>query len=203
MKIYTNTFDLRQPSEKKFWVSPHSDFKIGIKVIRNKPIQYTKDIWLFNGNTRIFKESEDNDFTYFKIKSGDTGEVKYTIVVIDGNIKLGYFTLTQVVTDSTVYEQESGGELPAEVEFNKVTVGTSIINEGDIECDDLETQIINSTVGEFVNLKTTEFTIGNTEITEQNIILNDGDVSKIKTISQADYDSLSTKDENTLYIITE
>lgn len=126
MKIYTNTFDLRQPSEKKFWVAPHSDFKIGIKVIGNKPIQYTKDIWLFIGNTRIDKDSEDNDFTYFKIKSGDTGEVKYTIVVIDGNIKLGYFTLTQVVTDSTVYEQESSGEIPSDLDVTNLTAADSV-----------------------------------------------------------------------------
>lgn len=126
MKIYTNTFDLRQPTEKKFWVAPYSDFKIGIKVIGNKPIKYEKTIWLSDGKKEIAKDSEDNDFTYFKIKSGDTGEVTYTIEVIDGPNTLGYFTLTQVVTNSTVYEQESGGEIPSDLEVDSISVKDEI-----------------------------------------------------------------------------
>lgn len=33
MKIYTNTFDLSRPSPHRFWVSPYSDFKFGIKLV--------------------------------------------------------------------------------------------------------------------------------------------------------------------------
>lgn len=35
MKIYTQTFDVAKQSPKRFWVAPYSDFKIGVKIVKN------------------------------------------------------------------------------------------------------------------------------------------------------------------------
>lgn len=177
MKIYTNTFDLRQPSEKKFWVSPHSDFKIGIKVIGSMGIDNNitaTAIDLYKDDVKLTVDSTSNDMAYWKIKSEDTGEVTYTVKVKmsaqDSNY-LGQFTLTQVVTNSTVFEQESN-------------------STGDVNLDNYYTK---SEINEALEDKQDK----------GDYVINDGNVSKIKTISQSDYDSLLTKEENTLYIITE
>lgn len=155
MKIYTNTFDLRQPSEKKFWVAPHSDFKIGINVLGyngTEMIYPPSNIDLYKDGVKLTVDSNDGNMTYWKIKSEGTGEVTYTVKAKRNNNKVvGELKLIQVVTDSTVYEQESGGELPADVEF-----------------DSVETQILNSIVGEFTNVKTEEFTIGDTVSIDSN-----------------------------------
>ena len=153
MKIYTNTYDLRQPSEKKFWVPPHSDFKIAIMVKGAMGTEMTFDpnyIELYKNGEKLTQSNSDGIFGYWKIKSEDTGVDEYTVKVYSmwGQEKVvGELSLVQNVTDSTVYDvSEARGELPSEVE---------------------------------------------------------GGVSKIKKLTQAEYDSLSTKEENTLYIITE
>lgn len=156
MKIYTNTFDLTNPAPKQFWVAPYSDFGIGIKFVNGtNAVEGEISLTDNKGNTLTAAENKYGDgFTVFNVTSGEKdSDVIYTAIAPNGQKVL----ITQNVTNSTVFETgSSGGELPSEVEFTKVTVGSSIINEGDIECDDLETQIINSIVGDFTNLKTEE-----------------------------------------------
>lgn len=142
MKIYTNTFDLRQPTEKKFWVAPYSDFKIGIKVIDKNGDEvvadgsYTK-IELYKDGKKLTIDSTEDSMLLYKIKSEDTGTVEYTVKVAipkkvgcgsEGYIN-GEFTLTQVVTDSTVYEQESGGEIPSDLGVDSINANSANFGE--------------------------------------------------------------------------
>lgn len=125
MKIYTNTFDLKQPTEKKFWVAPYSDFKIGIKVLgyNGTDIPYPpKNIELYKDGTKLTVDSNDGNMAYWKIKSEGTGEVEYTVKAKRNNKVVGELKLIQSVTDSTVYEQESGGEIPSDLEVDSINV---------------------------------------------------------------------------------
>lgn len=153
MKIYTNTFDLRQPSEKKFWVAPHSDFKIGIKVIDKNGNEVVADgnyteIELYKDGKKLTVDSTEDSMLLYKIKSEDTGEVEYTVKVAipkkvgcgsEGYIN-GEFTLIQSVTNSTVYERESGGEIPSDLEVDS------------IQSDDIDAKNIRSQGGAFYML---------------------------------------------------
>ena len=131
MKIYTNTFDLRQPSEKKFWVAPHSDFKIGINVLGYNGTEMTyppSNIDLYKDGVKLTVDSNDGNMTYWKIKSEGTGEVTYTVKAKRNNNKVvGELKLIQVVTDSTVYEQESGGEIPEILDVKSVKTQNLIV----------------------------------------------------------------------------
>lgn len=129
MKIYTNTFDLRQPTEKKFWVAPYSDFKIGIRVLGYNGTEMSyppNDIELYKDGNKLTVDSNDGNMAYWKIKSEDTGEVEYTVKAKRNNKVVGELKLIQSVTDSTVYEQESDGEIPSDLEVDSIEVKNEI-----------------------------------------------------------------------------
>ena len=113
MKIYTQTYDLTKASPQRFWVTPFSDFKIGIKLLSKGELA-NKDFTVKAGAVEITPDEDKIDgFTIFTIKSGNTGFVDYTIEVDGIPEKL---KLTQIVTDSTVFEIDaSGGGVPADV----------------------------------------------------------------------------------------
>ena len=128
MKIYTQTYDLTKASPQRFWVTPFSDFKIGIKLLSKGELA-NKDFTVKAGAVEITPDEDKIDgFTIFTIKSGNTGFVDYTIEVDGIPEKL---KLTQIVTDSTVFEIDaSGGGVPADVATqswveNYVTAETS------------------------------------------------------------------------------
>ena len=128
MKIYTQTYDLTKASPQRFWVTPFSDFKIGIKLLSKGELA-NKDFTVKAGAVEITPDEDKIDgFTIFTIKSGNTGFVDYTIEVQGIAEKL---KLTQIVTDSTVFEIDaSGGGVPADVATqswveNYVTAQTS------------------------------------------------------------------------------
>lgn len=102
MKVYTQTFDLAMPSPKKFMVAPYSDFAIGIKIVNNgQPVD--SDFTVANDNGELTAESDKvAGFTIYNVSSGETNEVKYTITC-NGQT----FGLTQVVTNSTVFEKKN------------------------------------------------------------------------------------------------
>lgn len=102
MKIYTQTFDLAMPSPKKFIVAPYSDFAIGIKIVNNgQPVD--SDFTVANDDGELTAESDKvAGFTIYNVSSGETNEVKYTITC-NGQT----FGLTQVVTNSTVFEKKN------------------------------------------------------------------------------------------------
>lgn len=113
MKVFTQTYDLAKASPHRFWVTPYSDFKIGIKILANGEIS-DKDFTVKAGAVELTPDEDKIDgFTLYTIKSGDTGFVEYTIEVEDIAEKL---KLTQIVTDSTVFEVGAGGgDVPADV----------------------------------------------------------------------------------------
>ena len=128
MKIYTQTYDLTKASPQRFWVTPFSDFKIGIKLLSKGELA-NKDFTLKAGAIELTPdEAKIDGFTIFTIKSGNTGFVDYTIEVAGIAEKL---KLTQIVTDSTVFEIDaSGGGVPSDVATqswveNYVTAQTS------------------------------------------------------------------------------
>lgn len=114
MKVYTNLFDLAKASPHRFWVAPYSDFKIGIKILAKGEV-VDKDFTVKAGAVELTPDEDKIDgFTLYTLKSGDTGFVEYTIEIEDIAEKL---KLTQIVTDSTVFEVggEGGGDVPADV----------------------------------------------------------------------------------------
>ena len=128
MKIYTQTYDLTKASPQRFWVTPFSDFKIGIKLLSKGELA-NKDFTVKAGAVEITPDEDKIDgFTIFTIKSGNTGFVDYTIEVDGIPEKL---KLTQIVTNSTVFDIDaSGGDVPSDVATqswveNYVTAETS------------------------------------------------------------------------------
>lgn len=114
MRIYTNTFDISRPSPHRFWVSPFSDFKIGVKLV-NGTEALENEFTVKAGSVELTPdETQIDGFTTYTIKSNGTGFVDYTIEV-DGIAQK--FNLVQIVTDSTVFEVggEGGGDVPADV----------------------------------------------------------------------------------------
>lgn len=101
MKIYTQDIDIALQSPKRFWVAPHSDFKIGIKIVKNGvPVENQFNV--FNGDVELTPDvGLTNGFTTFTIKSNDTGSVEYKVVV---NGVGETFKITQIVTNSTVFD---------------------------------------------------------------------------------------------------
>ena len=125
MKIYTQTYDLTKASPQRFWVTPFSDFKIGIKLLSKGELA-NKDFTVKAGSVEITPDEDKIDgFTIFTIKSGNTGFVDYTIEVAGIAEKL---KLTQIVTDSTVFDidvQAPAGTATQEWVENYVTAETS------------------------------------------------------------------------------
>ena len=128
MKIYTQEVDIALQSPKRFWVAPYSDFKIGVKIVKNGvPVENQFNV--FNGDVELTPDQGlTNGFTTFTIKSNNTGSVEYKVVVAGVGET---FKITQIVTDSTVFEIDaSGGGVPADVATqswveNYVTAETS------------------------------------------------------------------------------
>ena len=115
MKIYTNTFDLSRPAPHRFWVSPYSDFKIGIKLV-DAGREVENSFTVAAGTTELEPEDTKIDgFTIYKLNSTDTGFVEYTID-IDGILQK--LKLVQIISDSTVFDvggEGGGGDVPADV----------------------------------------------------------------------------------------
>lgn len=106
MKIYTAEFECSTPSPRKFWTAPRSDIAIGVKISeKGEPLSgvtLTPD-----GGSPVQAESDKiAGYTVFKVNSGATGSVGYTAAAQGKS-----FRLTQIVTDSTVFEvnAEQGG----------------------------------------------------------------------------------------------
>lgn len=102
MKVYTQTFDLAKPSPKKFWVAPYSDFAIGIKIENNgTPVE--AEFTITADDVELTAEANTvGGFKIYNATSTGTGAVKYTITCGSQ-----VFELTQIATDSTVFEKKT------------------------------------------------------------------------------------------------
>ena len=106
MKIYTQVIDIALQSPKRFWVAPYSDFKIGVKIVR-KGTPVANEFTVKQGSTTLTAdETKVDGFTTYTIKSGSTGFVEYTVEVAGVAEKQ---KITQIVTDSTVFEIDAEG----------------------------------------------------------------------------------------------
>ena len=101
MKIYTNIFDLAKPTQNQFYVPKYSDFGIGIKVVRRGE-DVDADITLeADGQTFEAEADKVGGFTIYDAASEGAGSVNYK-VTCSGQI----FHLTQIVTDSAIFEKK-------------------------------------------------------------------------------------------------
>lgn len=102
MKIYTNTIDLANPSTKKFWVAPYSDFSIGVKfVVNNKPIDGDVILKTKDGVELTSNGKYGDGFTVFNMKSAEANETtEYIAIAPNGQENI----IVQNVSDSTVYD---------------------------------------------------------------------------------------------------
>ena len=164
MKIYTQTFDVAKQSPKRFWVAPFSDFKIGVKIVKNgTPID--NEFTVKKGTTTLTPDEDLVDgFKTYTIKSGATGFEEYTVEISGvGEAQ----KLTQIITDSTVFDIDAaGGDVPEDV-ATKTWVGDYVSAETSafVTASDVETAIstatstfVNATqVSEAISAATSEF----------------------------------------------
>lgn len=131
MKIYTNTIDLAQPVLKRFWVAPHSDFKLGIKIV-NGGEAAANEFTVAAGSTELIADDSKVDgFTVYTLNSGDTGFVEYTVTVDGITQKM---KVLQITTDSTVFDvDERGGDMSQYATKNWVEAEIS----GFVDAEDL------------------------------------------------------------------
>lgn len=81
MKVFTSTIDIALPSPKRFWVAPHSDFKIGVKIVKNG-VPAANEFTVKAGSTALTPDDDKVDgFTTYTISSGATGFVEYDVEV--------------------------------------------------------------------------------------------------------------------------
>lgn len=106
MKIYTNTFNMNQRGNKKFYVPQWSQFKIGIQVKENGQLVSSTRIKLYDGTSEIAKDNElYNDYILFT-RNSTNSTTKSLTVKVDNSEK---FELLETVTDSTVYDIDATG----------------------------------------------------------------------------------------------
>lgn len=97
MKVYTQTFDLAQPTPKAFSVAQYSDFGIGIKIVSNG-VEVEDAFTLEKDGVTLTPEADKiAGYTVYLLTAD--GAANYT-VTCNGQT----FTLTQGVTDSTVID---------------------------------------------------------------------------------------------------
>ena len=128
MKIYTQTFDVAKQSPKRFWVAPYSDFKIGVKIVKNGTPIANEFTVKKNGVALEADEDKVDGFTTFTLQSAGKGNVEYAIEVSGVGEKM---RLVQIITDSTVFE--IGGEGGSFVENLGGVEGIMKISQDDYE----------------------------------------------------------------------
>lgn len=95
MKIYTELIDLSNDIRQTFFVSPFSDYKMGVKVVQDVGFK------VMDGDVELSPESELIDgYTIYSLKSSEPGRKTY-MVVCDNGQKMPIVEVTQ---KSTVYD---------------------------------------------------------------------------------------------------
>ena len=134
MKIYTQVIDIALQSPKRFWVAPYSDFKIGVKIVK-KGTPVANEFTVKQGSTTLTAdETQVDGFTTYTLKSGATGSVEYVVEVSGVAEKQ---RITQIVTDSTVFDIDAEGSAGVTEQWveDYVSAQTSafVTNLGDVE----------------------------------------------------------------------
>lgn len=106
MKIYSNEFNLNKPSSKKVWVPQHSDYAIGIKVMKDDVALSSSEISAYDGSTLLSAdEHEINGNKIYMMASYNPSVKNIDVKTPYGNLKLNVET-----TDTTVYDIDKTGE---------------------------------------------------------------------------------------------
>lgn len=111
MKIYSFDFNANAPAGQRFWVNPHSDYKIAVKVFKDgaalSGVTLSAD-----GQALSADEEEYAGYTTFTFKSQGPGSTGYTVGASGTEQK---FKLLGVVPEGTVfYTDDAGGSIPAD-----------------------------------------------------------------------------------------
>ena len=127
MKIYTNEIDLARPILKKFYTSPCSDYKFGVKIVQGK--NYVIEL---NG-VELKSDGETGGYKTYKMTSPkEQGVELFKIRCENGQIVY----IKHVTTDSTVFDVDEGGSASSGDGVKKVN-GKSPI-DGNVDVDKLK-----------------------------------------------------------------
>ena len=100
MKIYTELIDLSNDIRQTFFVSPFSDYKMGVKVVQDIGFK------VMDGETELSPEKELIDgYTIYSLKSTTPGRKTYKVVCDNGQS----MPIVEVTQKSTVYDVGSDG----------------------------------------------------------------------------------------------
>ena len=100
MKIYTELIDLSNDIRQTFFVSPFSDYKMGVKVVQDIGFK------VMDGETELSPEKELIDgYTIYSLKSTTPGRKTYMVVCDNGQT----MPIVEVTQKSTVYDVGSDG----------------------------------------------------------------------------------------------
>ena len=100
MKIYTELIDLSNDIRQTFFVSPFSDYKMGVKVVQDVGFK------VMDGETELSPEKELIDgYTIYSLKSTTPGRKTYKVVCDNGQS----VPIVEVTQKSTVYDVGSDG----------------------------------------------------------------------------------------------
>ena len=95
MKIYTELIDLSNDIRQTFFVSPFSDYKMGVKVVQNVGFK------VMDGENELSPEKELIDgYSIYSLKSTTPGRKTYKVVCDNGQS----VPIVEVTEKSTVYD---------------------------------------------------------------------------------------------------
>lgn len=98
MKIYTELIDLSNDIRQTFFVSPFSDYKMGVKVVQDVGFK------VMDGDVELSPEAELIDgYTIYSLKSTTPGRKTYKVVCENGQS----VPIVEVTQKSTVYDVSS------------------------------------------------------------------------------------------------
>lgn len=128
MKIYSQTIDLSTVIPQTFFVSPNSQFKMGVKLVQDN------EFVVKSGNVTLTPDETTLDgFTTYTLVSSKPGRKTY-VVECDNGQKI---EITQVTTNSTVFEVGGeGGSAPIGDVVTKVNGEYPV--EGNVDVDKLK-----------------------------------------------------------------
>ena len=120
MKIYTELIDLSNDIRQTFFVSPFSDYKMGVKVVQGVGFK------VMEGDTELSPENELIDgYAIYSLKSTTPGRKTYKVVCDNGQS----IPIVEVTQKSTVYDVGgSGATKTSELENDSGFVGADEVN---------------------------------------------------------------------------
>lgn len=150
MKIYTELIDLSNDIRQTFFVSPFSDYKMGVKVVQNVGFK------VMDGEVELSPEAELIDgYTIYSLKSSEPGRKTYKVVCDNGQT----MPIVEVTQKSTVYDVGSGATKMSQLENDsgfvvesevqglrtEITQATEIANTAQSNVDALQTNVQQNT----------------------------------------------------------